>query len=136
MNFNILVTGALYSSQSAYSALRFCRAAAAAGHSISQVFFYQDGVTQANQYSLPLDDEFDAVSSWVEFSEQTSTPLVVCVSAGERRGLMSEEQVLENHLGAHSAVGSNGSLHSRFTVAGLGALHQASLESERMVTFK
>ncbi len=136
MNVNILVTGALYSSQSAYSALRFCQAAVAAGHSISQVFFYQDGVTQANLYSLPLDDEFDAVNSWVRFSQQTSTPLVVCVSAGERRGLMSDEQVLEHHLGRNAAIDSNGSAHSQFSVAGLGVLHQASLDSERMVTFK
>jgi len=130
MKFNILVTGALYSSQSAYSALRFCQAAVAAGHTIDQVFFYQDGVTQANKYSLPLDDEFDAVASWVEFSIQASASMVVCVSAGERRGLMSDEQALEHHLG------SSANAHSQFSVAGLGVLHQASLDSDRMVTFK
>jgi len=49
MNINLLVTGPLYSSQSAYSALRFCEAAVATGNTISQVFFYQDGVTQASK---------------------------------------------------------------------------------------
>ena len=129
MKINLLVTGALYSSQCGYSALRFCQAAVEAGHQISQVFFYQDGVTQAGRLSLPLNDEFDAVSRWSEFAKTNTVPLVMCVSAGERRAMMNDEQALEYQLG-------QGSAHSSFSVAGLGVLHQASLESERTVSFK
>ncbi len=129
MKINLLVTGPLYSSQSAYSALRFCRAAIDAGHTISQVFFYQDGVTQSSKLSTPLDDEFEPMTQWVDFAESHSVPLVVCVSAGERRGLMSDEQAMEYQLG-------QGSVHPTFSVAGLGALHDASLSSDRTVTFK
>ncbi|MFQ3246037.1 MAG: tRNA 2-thiouridine synthesizing protein D [Arenicella sp.] len=129
MTFNLLVSGALYSSQSAYSALRFSQAAIADGHSISQVFFYQDGASQANRLSMPLDDEFNALERWAEFSDTNSVPLVVCISAGERRGIMSDAQAGEYQLG-------QGNSHAGFSVAGLGALHEASLSSDRTVTFK
>ena len=129
MNFNILVSGGLYNSQSAYSALQFCRAAVAAGHTLSQVFFYQDGVSNGNRLSVPLSDEFDAVREWVDFSTEYSVPLVVCISAAERRGILSAEQAAE-----FDKVAAN--LHPAFSVAGLGKLHQASLDAGRTVSFK
>jgi len=129
MNINLLVTGPLYSSQSAYSALRFCEAAVATGNTISQVFFYQDGVTQASKLSVPLDDEFEPVAQWARFAKLYSVPLVICISAGERRGVMKNDQVIEYHLG-------EGNAHESFSVAGLGVLHEASLGSDRTVTFK
>ena len=129
MNINLLVSGPLYASQSGYSALRFCQAAVAKGHTISQVFFYQDGVTQASRLSVPLDDEFNAHDQWLAFAEQNSVPLVICISAGERRGVMRDAQASEYQLGA-------GNAHNGFSVAGLGSLHQASLSSDRTVTFK
>ena len=129
MRFNILVTGALYSSQSAYSALQFCEAAITAGHSVSQVFFYQDGATIASALSVPVADEFHAVDAWVEYAERTSTDLVVCVSAAERRGILGSEQAIEFDKATHN-------LHASFKVEGLGALHEASLASDRTVSFK
>lgn len=142
MRFNVLVTGALYSSQSSYSALLFCRAAFAAGHSISQVFFYQDGVGSANRFSTPLDDEFEPVEAWSQLAKDQEIELVVCVSAAERRGVMSDAQAIEFAIGEDSLKTANdtfkqfGNLHSSFSIAGLGALHEASLESDRTVTFK
>jgi len=114
MNFNILVTGGVYSTQSAYSALQFCKAAHAAGHTISQVFFYRDAVTQASRLSIPL---------------ITNTPLVVCVSAAERRGVLNADQ-------AQEFAKDSDNLAPFFSVQGLGALHDASLSSDRTVTFK
>ncbi len=129
MNINILITGALYSSQSAFSALQFCGAAIEAGHTITQVFFYQDGVTQSSRLSMPVDDEFEPVENWVKFAKSHSVPLVMCISAGERRGVMSDQQASEYLLG-------DGNVHHEFQIAGLGVLHQASIESDRTVTFK
>lgn len=129
MKINLFITGGLYSTQCAYSASEFCHAALAAGHTISQVFFYQDGVSQASGLSVPLADEFDAVNTWADFSRQSGCELVVCVSAGERRGLVSTEQADEFEL-----AGSN--LHPAFRVEGLGVFQAASLESDRTVTFK
>jgi len=129
MKFNVLVTGGVYSSQSAYSALQFCKASVAAGHTISHVFFYRDAVTQASSLSVPLDDEFNAVDQWQSFQQQHQIPLVVCVSAAERRGVLSAEQAQE-----FAKPSSN--LATGFTIEGLGALHDASLAADRTVTFK
>jgi len=128
MKINLLVTGGLYAQQSGYSAWRFCRAALDAGHEISQIFFYQDGVTQGSALSVPLSDEFDMHAAWVELAER-GIELVVCVSAGERRGMVSEEQISDLGFEQYN-------LHKNFTVAGLGVLHQASLAADRTVTFK
>lgn len=129
MQINILISGGLYSSQSAYSALQFSRAAVADGHAISQVFFYQDGVSNANQLSTPLADEFDAVNEWVEFAASHAIKLVACVSAAERRGILNLDQAKE-------FAEPSANMHPQIQVAGLGALHQAALDSERMVSFK
>ena len=129
MIFNVLITGGVYSSQSGYSALQFCKAAVAAEHTISHVFFYRDAVTQASHLTVPLDDEFNAVEQWQQFNQQTKTPLVVCVSAAERRGVLNDQQAQE-----FAKECSN--LADGFTVEGLGALHDASLSADRTVTFK
>ena len=129
MTFNILVLGALYNSQSGYSAWRFVNAAVDAGQQVSQVFFYQDAVAQANRLSNPLSDEFDPVSSWQAFAEKHNTKLRVCIAAAERRGVMSDE--LANELKS-----LNGNLADGFEIAGLGAWQEATLSSDRLVTFK
>ena len=129
MKFNILVTGNVYSSQCAYSALQFCHAAIEQGHAITQVFFYQDAVSQASVLSVPIDDEFNAIDQWRNFHHQTKIPLIVCVSGAERRGVINVEQAQE-----FEKPSSN--LADFFQVEGLGALHEASLSSDRTVTFK
>jgi len=129
MKFNLLVTGAAYSSQASYSALRFCEAVLLQGHSIEQVFFYADGVSSANSSTVLLADEFDVVEEWRSLKERYGIDLYVCVSAAERRGVLNEEQAEE-----YSRRGIN--CHSAFEVVGLGELHSASLNSDRTVTFK
>ena len=99
------------------------------GHEITQVFFYSDGVTQANDFSHVLADEFDAVVGWQSLAKQAQIDLVVCVSATERRGIIDQDQ-------AQQLEKTRGNLNSSFRVAGLGELHAASLESDRMVSFK
>jgi len=128
MQINILVTGGVYSNQAGYSAWQFCSAALTAGHHIAQVFFYQDAVSQGSVLTVPMDDEFDAPSRWVALSKQHGIKLVVCLSAAERRGLLNSDQAKEFAKPAAN-------LHCQFEIAGLGALHQAALESDRMVTF-
>ncbi len=129
MNINLIVNGGVYSNQSAYTAYRFAQHALAAGHRVTQVFFYRDGVTQANTLAVPLADEFNAVEAWAELAREHSVPLVVCVSAAERRGVLDPDQQRE-----FAKTAAN--LHSEFEVQGLGAMHDASLTADRTVTFK
>jgi len=128
MKLNILINGALYSSQASYSALQFCNAAIDGGHQISQVFFHQDAAAHGNNLSAVMSDEPDVVGNWARFSAAHSVPLVVCVTAAERRGVLSAAQAEEFDKPVAN-------LHPSFSVAGLGALHEASLASDRMVVF-
>lgn len=129
LKFNLLVCGDIYSSQSGYSAWRFCQAAIAQGHTIAQVFFYQAGATQASANVTLLADEFNPVARWTELADQHRVRLVVCVSAAERRGVLGEAQCDYHQAGvANLAPG--------FDVEGLGALHAAMLENDRTITFK
>ncbi len=129
MDINLIVNGAAYSRQSAYTALKFAEQACDQGHSISQVFFYRDGVSQGNFLAMTLADEFNAVEAWVAFARDHDVKLVVCVSAAERRGIINQQQQAE--FGKPSA-----NLHPAFAVEGLGAMHDASLSANRTVTFR
>ena len=124
MKFNILITGDAYDSLAGYSALQFCNAALTAGHTIHQVFFYQSGVTHL-QVANPLADEFNSNQAWVALAKQHNIPLVVCISAAERRGVLGEQ---DDSNSPHA--------YGNFAVEGLGSFHAACLESDRTVTFK
>lgn len=128
MNINIIVNGGAYSSQAGYSALQFAQQACLKGHTITQVFFYRDGVTHANDLQIPLSDEFNAPEAWSRIAKHYNIQLLVCVSAAERRGIINKQQQLE--FGK-----SNNNLHGDFAIAGLGQMLDASLTSDRTVTF-
>lgn len=82
LTFALTVTASPFSSDQQERALRFARAVQAAGHRISQVFFYHEGVLAAHPDSV-----FRA--AWTGIAEQARCELFVCVSAAERRGLHS-----------------------------------------------
>lgn len=129
MKINLLITGGLYDSQAAYSAWQFCQAALDQGHTVKQAFFYQAAAAIGTCLAEPLADEFDASSSWAELSQEYEIPLVVCVSAAERRGILSEEQQSELDKLTHN-------LHTSFIVEGLGSFYSACLDADRLVHFK
>jgi tRNA 2-thiouridine synthesizing protein D len=126
---NVLVSGSSHDSQAAYTALMFCQAAVAGGHEISQVFFYQAGTSVGNSLATLMGDEFDNTGHWVDFASSNQVALVCCVSAAERRGIISESQKSELGKEAHN-------MHPIFAVGGLGVFTDASLSSDRTVTFK
>lgn len=61
MRFAIVVTGPAYGTQQASSALQFAHALIEEGHELSRVFFYREGVYNANLLTSPASDEFDLV---------------------------------------------------------------------------
>lgn len=61
MRFALMVTGPAYGTQQASSALQFAHALLDAGHELASVFFYREGVYNANQFTSPASDEFDLV---------------------------------------------------------------------------
>ncbi|MEA9390866.1 sulfurtransferase complex subunit TusD [Acerihabitans sp. TG2] len=129
MRYCLMVSGAAYGAQRASSALQFAEALLAAGHRLDNVFFYQDGVSNANRYTSPAGDEQDIVRDWQRFGLTHGVALDVCVSAALRRGVIDNDQ----GAGTVERIGSN--LQPGFTLSGLGTLAQALLECDRFIQF-
>jgi tRNA 2-thiouridine synthesizing protein D len=109
--FLIFVTGSPFDTLNGHTALSFCEAATSLGHRVDQVFFYQQGVQQGNTDVQSGAGEKRLLEQWIAFSEQTKTPLNICVTASIKRGLISEEDAKELHL--------NSNLHKAFNAVGM-----------------
>ncbi|KNC93572.1 sulfurtransferase complex subunit TusD [Trabulsiella odontotermitis] len=128
MRFALMVTGPAYGTQQSSSALQFARALVAEGHELASVFFYREGVYNANQLTSPASDEFDLVRAWQQLHEQQGVALHICVAAALRRGVTDETE--SRQLGLPSF-----NLQPGFTLSGLGALAEATLTCDRVVQF-
>lgn len=118
MRFAIVVTGPAYGTQQASSAFQFAQALIAEGHKLSSVFFYREGVYNANHLTSPASDEFDLVRGWQQLNAQHGVALNICVAAALRRGVVDEMEA--GRLGLASS-----NLQQGFTLSGLGALAEA-----------
>ena len=119
MRFALMVTGPAYGTQQASSALQFAHALLAAGHELASVFFYREGVYNANQFTSPASDEFDLVRAWQALNEKQGVELNICVAAALRRGVTDATEA--DRLGLSGA-----NLQPGFSLSGLGALAQAA----------
>lgn len=128
MRFAIVVTGPAYGTQQASSALQFAQAVFNEGHELSSVFFYQDGVYNANMLTSPASDEFDVVRAWQQLNQTQGVTLNICVAAALRRGIVDETESARLGLAAAN-------LQPGFILSGLGALAEASLTCDRVVQF-
>jgi tRNA 2-thiouridine synthesizing protein D len=128
MKFSILVLGAPYESQAAYSALRFAEAALADGHDIFRVFFYQQGVYTTTQLAAPPQDEFDCYQAWNSLQAQYQLDCVTCIAAAARRGIIDTTEAAR-----HNKIGA--SHQPNFVLSGLGQLVEANAQSDRLITF-
>lgn len=125
MRYTLLVTGPVYGTQNATSAWMFAKALLEAGHQLDSVFFYQEGVTNANRFATPASDEHHLVDAWVTLSIDFGVELNICVSAAARRGIVEASNL--------DTISAN--LHPQFNLAGLGALAKATLTCERVIQF-
>lgn len=128
MHFALMVTGPAYGTQQASSALLFARALLAEGHTLDSVFFYREGVYNANQLTSPASDEVDMVRAWLELHQQHNVALHICVAAALRRGITDDEQAQSQGL-------STSNLQLGFLLTGLGSLAEAALTADRVVQF-
>jgi len=128
MRFALLVTGPAYGTQQASSAWQFARAALDEGHELTSIFFYREGVYNANQLTAPASDEFDLVRAWQTLNQDHGVALHICVAAALRRGVADEGEA--NRLGLAAA-----NLQPGFSLSGLGALAEAALTCDRVVQF-
>ena len=117
MKLGILVNEGPFTHQASDSAYHFALAALARGHEVTRVFFYNDGVNNANKLSEPQADDRNLVALWAELGKEHGIDLVVCIAAALRRGI--KEEVLQDG----------------FRISGLGQLVEAGIENDRLVVF-
>ena len=117
MDFALLVNEGPFTHQASDSAYLFAKAAIEKGHKVSRVFFYYDGVNNANKLSSPQADDRNLVKLWGEAGKEHGIDLVVCVAAGLRRGIV-EDNIADG-----------------FRISGLGQLIEAGMGADRLVTF-
>ncbi len=117
MKFGILVNEGPFTHQASDSAYQFTKAALDKGHEIIRVFFYHDGVNNANKLSEPQSDDRNLVALWSELAETHKLDLVVCVAAALRRGIKDDI------------------LAPGFRISGLGQLSEAGILGDRLVVF-
>ncbi len=117
MKIGLLVNEGPFTHQASDSAYQFAKAAIEKGHQVLRVFFYYDGVNNANKLSEPQSDDRNLVKLWGELAKEHDVDLVVCVAAAMRRGI-KEDIIAEG-----------------FRISGLGQLIEIGMAAERMVMF-
>ena len=127
-SFTILVSCSPYSRQGHHSALAFAKAAIESGHSINCVFFHGDAVTVANELNCPPVDEVNITFEWQMFARNHNVELSVCIAASLRRGICDAETAAQEQLNFNN-------LAKQFQLDGLGALAQATADSDRLIRF-
>jgi len=109
-------------------ALRFCEAVLAGGHEIVRLFLYQDGVHSASANTVAAQDEQDIAEEWRQLVSRHQLDGVVCIAAGLRRGVLNEQEAKRYQRPAAN-------LTTGWELSGLGQLHEASQQADRLVCF-
>jgi tRNA 2-thiouridine synthesizing protein D len=117
MKFGILINEGPFTHQASDSAYQFAKAAVENGHEIMRVFFYHDGVNNANKLSEPQSDDRNLIKLWSDLAQEHNIDLVVCVAAALRRGIKDDV------------------LAPGFRISGLGQLIEAGIVGDRLIVF-
>lgn len=117
MKYVLAVKSPVYGAEGAFLAYQFAQALLEKGHQISQIFFFQDGVSNGNRLTAPASDELNLNECWATFAKEQNVPLHLCISAAARRGVVEQN------------------LAEPFALAGLGEFSKAVFESDRLMTF-
>ncbi len=116
------------SSQASYSAYQFAKVALIQGHSIYRVFFYHNGVYHGSDLTCSGQDEFDLIDAWKQLQNEYQLDLVACIAAGLKRGIIDTTEA-ERYEKDHHNLGNH------FELSGLGQLVDATVTSERLISF-
>lgn len=128
MNYTLFVLGAPNSGGSARQAAAFARAALARGHTLHRVFFMASGTGNGLANLTYPQDESSPLSDWLALQAECDVELALCISSALKHGVLDEQETTRYEKTAAS-------MHSAFTLAGLGQLIDAWNHSDRVVTF-
>lgn len=121
--YSILVTASPYDDPGSASAIRFCQQILRSEHTLTQVFFYQQGIYNALSRMAPPNDERNMFDAWKNIHLSSKAPLRVCITASEKRGLFA------------SSATQQGTIEAPFEQTGLGEFFSALHDSHRLVQF-
>jgi tRNA 2-thiouridine synthesizing protein D len=125
VKFAIQINSAPWASEGAGTAYQFIRAALKLGHEIVRVFFYYEGAYNGLRGSAAVGgDEASYVQRWSDLAVEQGIDLVICISAAQRRGLLSGPE------DAHGDAVAEG-----FRVGGLGLWVEACIKADRFLLF-
>ncbi len=133
MNYTILVTGAAYGTQNASTALLFSRSLVKTKHKLHSIFFYCDGVLNANNLTRPAIDECNLIKEWQNLSQKYKVKLYVCNSAALRRGVIKDEKIKYDKTS--SIIFQKGNLALFFELSGLVELANSIKICDRIIQF-
>lgn len=126
--YSILITTSPFHGDTAKRAFAFIKGLLDNGDTVSNVFFYSDGVLHANSLMLQTSDELYAYNEWKALADNHNITLLVCITAAVKRGIVSEQEANENGL-------SMANLVTPFEQAGLGEFFSELHNCDRLVQF-
>ncbi|MCW8193477.1 sulfurtransferase complex subunit TusD [Proteobacteria bacterium 005FR1] len=120
MKFSLAIYAGPSTPELCSTALQFAEALLAKGHSIYRLFFFSDGVLNAVPGpGAPLFER------WQHLILDNQLDAVVCVTSAKHRGIEARP----------GEAGSSLRLGEGFVIGGLGQLIDATVHSDRLVTF-
>jgi len=125
---SVLITSSPESLTACLDAVAFCRAAIDEGQNIDQIFFYQAGVYHANGLMDASANEVDLTKAWQSLATEHTIPLLVCVGAASKRGIVDADQAEQAGLTQHN-------LFEPFKQVGLGEFFTLLHNSSKLVQF-
>ncbi|WP_413112811.1 sulfurtransferase complex subunit TusD [Thaumasiovibrio sp. DFM-14] len=128
LKYALVVNGPAYGTQAARSALLFAQTLIDQGHTLARVFFYQEGVHNANRLVIPANDEFQLLEAWQTLANTHQVELQTCIAAALRRGVVGQQEAEQAGLDTEN-------LAAGIEQAGLGSLAEALLTMDRVIQF-
>ena len=126
--YSILITTSPFHGDTAKRAFAFIKGVLDNGATFTNVFLYSDGVLHANSLMLQTSDELYAYNEWKALADNHNITLLVCITAAVKRGIVSEQEAIENGL-------SMANLVAPFEQAGLGEFFSELHNCDRLVQF-
>ncbi|MDM7860807.1 DsrE family protein [Alteromonas sp. ASW11-36] len=113
-----LITSSPRDEHATRNALNTVRNMLANNVTIDHLFFYADGVDVANACLSTAGDDESPTQAWQHIANAHGIPLIVCVTAAEKRGISAETN-LANYFEAHGMGEFFSRLHSVETLVQL-----------------
>ncbi|SFD46574.1 sulfurtransferase complex subunit TusD [Pseudoalteromonas denitrificans] len=116
-NFVLSLHASPSDSDACLSLLNFAKSTLTSGHKIDAIFLYQEAIWHASEHFVIAKDEVQLSEQWQDFVDEFNTPLLLCITAAEKRGLN---------------IKSTGP----FTVAGLAEFAMSVAKADKWLQFK